>query len=417
MSQRAPDRVASCGIGPARSIVNLTRSVLTPTFAVDSSGRVISINNQLAALLEIEPASAVGQRCSQICLAGPAEKVPEGCDQRPMLSFLQYGEGSETRTVTLLTGSKQALTACLTVIASEGGHLVVIGSADGRQAEPTRVRVSCFGDFSVQLPDGTPFQPRRPKTLTLLKLLLVERPQPVTEARIVGALWPDMPSARGLRGLRVLVHDLRHALEPGLTDGRGSRFVVRRSASYGISDDAPVEVDIDRFRASADRARNAAAAGRFVLAEHELASVLQLYRGDLFFPNLSASWFSTHQRRLRSIWLDMPTLHATLLSRTGRTDAALEQSQRVVDVDLLREDAHRLLLLSLARNSGRDAALKHFVDMTASFEERFELPPSCETSALASALLRGDDLGDLESAYIAIGEPTRVKRPAVGEQS
>ena len=384
--------------GTARTIDDMTRNVLAPAFAIDFSGRVISVNDRLATLLEIEPASVIGRPCSQICL-GPEDRDP--CERSicPMLSFVQTGEGSQTCIVNLLTGSKQTLTARYNTIACEGGHLVVIDSAGGRHDEFAPVRVSGLGGFSIQLPDGTPLQPRRPKTLTLLKLLLIERPQPLADARIVRALWPGTPPARGLRGLRGLIHDLRHALEPGLTDGRASRFVVRQSASYLIPEDAPLEVDVDQFCASAERARKAAVAGRFEQAAHEVASALQLYRGDLFSPDVTASWFSAHQRRLKNTWLDTLMLDAVLLRRAGRNEEAIEQLQRVIDVDLLREDAHRLLLLLLARARGRDAALQYFVDMTASFKARIGLPPSRETAALVNSLRREEDLSDVESAY------------------
>ena len=287
----------------------------------------------------------------------------------------------------------------------------MMSGAAARHGEPALVRALCLGAFSVQLPDGTPLRSRRPKALALLKLLVVERPQPVAEARIVGALWPSGTPARGLRALRVLVHDLRRALEPGLTDGRASRFVERQSASYFIAEGAPLEVDIDQFRGSADRARRAAAAGQLEQARQEAAGALQLYRGDLFSSDTAASWFVNHRRRLKNTWLDMLTLHAALLGRAGRSDEALEQLQRVVDADLLREDAHRLLLLLLARERGRDAALQHFVDMSASFKARFGLPPSRETGMLVNSLLRGEDLSDVESAHFLPEDPPAVREP------
>ncbi len=388
----------------------LTRGVFAPAFAIDRSGRLISVNGRLAALLEIEPVSAIGQQCSQICL-GPADGDLGDCCACPIRSLPESGEGSEAWTVNLLQGPGRGLTARLTAIACEGGFLVVMSGARARHDEPALVRASCLGAFSVQLPDGMSLQSRRPKALALLKLLVIERPQPVAEARIVGALWPSGTPARGLRALRVLVHDLRRALEPGLTDGRASRFVERQSASYLIPEGAPLEVDIDQFCGSADRARRAAAAGRLEQAEQEAAGALKLYRGDLFSADTAASWFVSHRRRLKNTWLDMLTLHAALLGRGGRRDEALAQLQRVVDVDLLREDAHRLLLLLLARERGRDAALQHFVDMTASFKARFGLPPSRETGILVNSVLRGEDLSDVESAYPLIGEPTGVREP------
>lgn len=380
------------------TVDEFTRGVPVPAFAIDPSCRVISINDRLAALLEIDRASVIGQHCSRICL-GPGGGDLDERGSCPMPSVHKSGEGTKTRTVTLLKGSGQSLTARLTGIACEGGLLEVISGAGRLHDEPAPVRASCLGAFSVQLPDGTPLSPRRRKALTLLKLLAVERPQPVTEAHIAGALWPGAPPARSLRRLHVLVHDLRRSLEPGLTDGRASRFIERQSASYLIPDGAPLEIDIDRFRNSAEIARRAAAAGRFEQAERAVASALQLYRGDLFSPDVAASWFAGHRRRLKNTWLDTLMLDAVLLRRAGRNEEAIEQLQRVIDVDLLREDAHRLLLLLLARARGRDAALQYFVDMTASFKARIGLPPSRETAALVNSLRREEDLSDVESAY------------------
>lgn len=386
----------SAGIGV--TVHELARSVLTPAFAIDPLGRLLCVNDRLATLLEIDGANAVGQQCTEICL-GPDGDLND-CGGCSLLSRLQSDYGTETGAVTLLTGSGRGISTRLTVIACEGGSLVLCGGIEGLSDERAAVRLSCLGTFSVRLPDGALLSSRRLKTLTLLKLLAIERPQPVAEARIVGALWPGAPPARSLRRLRVLVHDLRRTLEPGLTDGRASRFVERQSASYLIPDGAPLEVDIDQFRSAAESARSAAAAGRYEQAERAVAGALQLYRGDLFSADAAASWFASHRRRLKNTWLDTLVLHATLLRQGGRNDEAIEQLQRVVDVDLLREDAHRLLLLLLARSRGRDAALQHFVDMTASFKARVGLPPSRETAVLVNSLRREEDLSDVEFAYV-----------------
>lgn len=409
-SQESPPPPSSGDADARATIDELTRAVLGPAFATDRSGRLISVNDPLAAVLQIEPVSVIGKQCSEICL-GPVDGNFGECDGSRMCEVLESGEGSETWSVNLPERSGQGLTARLTAIACRGGFLVVVGDVERRHDEPAPVRTLCLGAFSAWLPDGTSLRSRRPQALALLKLLLVERPQPVTEARIVGALWPGEPPARGLRRLRVLVHDLRRTLEPGLTDGPSSRFVQRRSASYLIPEGAPLEVDIDYFCDSADTARKAAAAGRFEQAEQHVASALRLYRGDLFSADAAASWFVSHRRRLKDTWLDMLTLDAALLRRAGRNGEAREQLQRVVDADLLREDAHRLLLLLLAREKGRDAALQHFVDMTASFKARFGLPPSRETGALVNSVLRGEDLGEIESAFTLIGEPADVRQP------
>ena len=88
-----------------------------------------------------------------------------------------------------------------------------------------------------------------------------------------------------------------------------------------------------------------------------------------------------------------------VLGRAWGTAWAIEQQQRVIHIERLRDDAHRLLLLLLARARGRDAALQYFVDMTASFKARIGLPPSRETAALVNSLRREEDLSDVESAY------------------
>lgn len=382
------------------------RAVLAPAFATDNEGRIVSVNDRLASLLNLEPGSAIGRPCSEICLGPIDGDLTQGarCD---LTVHLRPGEESEPCTVALLKSSGQSLTARITAIACEDGFLIVVGVNGG----PAPVRVSCLGAFSARLPGGLSLQPRRPKALTLLKLLVAARPHPVADVRIVGALWPSGSLARNLRSLRVLVHDLRHALEPGLTDGRASRFVTRLSASYSIPEDAPLEVDIEQFLNASRAARSAAAAGRFAQAEQQVLTAVELYKGDLFASDAAASWFVTDRRRLKSTWLDMLTLHAELLRRDGRDSEALEQVQRIVDADFVREDAHRLLLLLLAGSRGRDAALQHFVEMAAAFKARFGLPPSRETAALVSALRRGDDLRDVESAHIPADDPTRIARP------
>ena len=374
----------------------MVQAAASPAFLLDTSNRILAVSLGLSERLGIDGRAVLGEPCTVICSGTGDGADCFGCPLPP-LSRAPLTRASVE--VNLLSGAGDPGPARLGGIAWGGDLLVVIDEV----AELTRsavVDICCLGQFSATFSNGEAVRTRRPKALALLKVLLVTRGRPMEEARLVRTLWPGGAPQRGLRALRVLVHDIRYALEPGLESGGRSRFVVRSSASYLVPDDAPLETDVDRFLAAASVIHGAAVAVDLAAATQRVRRAIELYRGDLYAADPAADWFAARRKQLRNVWLDVLTLDAALLDRAGDRKGAISACQRVIDADILREDAQRMLLLFVARDRGRDAALREFVAMSDAVKTSIGLPLSRETSELSQALLDGEEFDDLEARFL-----------------
>lgn len=380
----------------AAAASNALTDVAAFPIVLDASLNIFAVSDALVSLLRISCERLIGQPCSLICSGLDSNGCPRD-DSCPITAGAVESESPAVREVGLRTCSGDELDASGRGFTLADGGAVVMFTVAGRGNDSSTdraVRVWELGQFAATLPDGQPLKPRRPQTVTLFKLLLCHRGQPLDAGRIARFLWPNAPPRRGLERFRALLHDLRYALEPDLKHARWSRYVERDGNSYLIPADAPIETDADAFKSAIERARRAATAGRQQDAMALVRNALRLYRGELFASDVAVEWFANRRRRLHTVWQDALLLHAALLHRSGDSKGAIDECSRVVDSDLLREDAHRMLMLLLGIEVGRDAGLRHFVEASRAVRQRFKLPLSRETAGVARKLQSDESLPD-----------------------
>ncbi|MYV51759.1 AfsR family transcriptional regulator, partial [Streptomyces sp. SID3212] len=117
-----------------------------------------------------------------------------------------------------------------------------------------------------------------PKQRALLALLLTQAGQPVPVHEILDVLWGQDPPDSAVNVVHRHVGALRRLLEPDLPTRAASRRLVRGSGGYRLDVD-PDAVDLLRFRALRDEARQASEAGDPAGATELLIEALGLWRG------------------------------------------------------------------------------------------------------------------------------------------
>lgn len=399
------------GLTVSQDLLKAVDLAVPPAFAIDAkSFTVIAANNELLRLLDRGRTEVLGESCRLICGGAPGDSAhPAGCSAQERLCSGR----SRFADASLLTRSGDRLPVRFAGV-FDGEFAMVMIDCDPRPivaavAPAGSVWVRSFGRFVATLPSGDVVRPRRPQALSLLKLLIAERGKSVDEQSAVYALWPHREPRRAIRRLQVLVHDLRRALEPDLIVGRESQFIERRGTSYLIPEGAPLVSDIDQFVAAAEQARAAVRPGDFDAAASHARAALTTYTGDLFAPDPPKEWFRDLRKHLRGLWLDTLTLSASLHARAADRSAAIAQCRRAIEADATREDAHRLLLVLLARETGRAAAGEHFVEMFATFKRRVGLAPSREIAELVERVVGVESLDAIERDVLAA-----VLRPSEG---
>jgi len=208
---------------------------------------------------------------------------------------------------------------------------------------------------------------RRRRPADLLKLMALTPGLALGRDRAIEMLWPDKDPTSGANNLHRALYDLRQIL--------GGRFVDLEHGELRMRSD--VWVDVDAFLAAAsDPAR--------------LEEAVALYRGDLSPEDRDSAWLEQPREHLRRQFADVALPLARAAATCGDAARAIPLLRRVLEVDTVGEDAHRLLIRLLAESGRRADALRQLDAAEAGMRTAGLPGPSAELQTLRDAVLRGD---------------------------
>ena len=225
--------------------------------------------------------------------------------------------------------------------------------------------------------DGEPFR-GGPKPRALLVSLLLARGAPVSDERLLDALWGERPPASAAHALQVYVSELRKA---GLTverDGDGYRL-------------RPDRLDAAEFEALLAAARAQSESGRHEEALASLEEALSLWRGS---PALAGLADVTEAERLEDLRVAALENRAESRLALGHT-LDLTELARLASEHPLRERLRGVLMLGLYRGGRQAEALEAYAAIRQALDE-LGLEPGAELRALQGAILRQDPSLDVE---------------------
>jgi len=232
-----------------------------------------------------------------------------------------------------------------------------------------------LGPLSLAI-DGHELHQLPRKADALLALLALQPGRPITRETLADFLWTDRGPEQARHSLRQTLLVLRRRVGDDLILAEGNCLVILPGA---------LVVDAIEFEA------RAASTDRDVLAE-----AAALYRGELLENRGPVAprfdyWLALERSRFA-------TLAATVLRRlaaagaaAGEIKMALAAATRLVTIDNLREDSHRLLIDLLARAGRRAEALRQFDAVAELLKREFGAGPDDETIALVRRI-RGASL-------------------------
>ena len=249
------------------------------------------------------------------------------------------------------------------------------------------------------------------KERAILARLLIEPGRAVAADALLDAAWDGVPHELAARSLAVRVANLRSFLEPRRDRGAPSSLLVRDGAGYRLAI-APEQVDAQRFER---RVRAAAGlSGEAALAGYDAA--LELWRGAPFGDLADAEFARTEARRLEGLKSHAEEGRARALVELGRPLEAIDDLQRLVRSDPLREELVRILMLALYAVGRQVEALAAYRDLAAALRE-LGLAPSAAMRTLERRILDHDptlaaprDLGAGSHRRAAGAKPAPVGR-------
>jgi YVTN family beta-propeller protein len=261
------------------------------------------------------------------------------------------------------------------------------------------------------------------KQRAVFAILLLHRNEVVSADRLIDDLWGASPPASALRTLQAYVSRLRRALganggspaalgdpAPASRDG----VLVTKGHGYLLRV-APSELDLERFKETADRGRDALAAGDPEQAAAILRKALALWRGPPLADFAYAPFAQPAIAQLEEI-------HIATVEERLEADLALGQARDLVGElrDLverhpLRERVRGQLMLALYRSGRQAEALESYQAFRRALSEQLGLDPGPGLQQLERAILNRDSALSL-SADVAPAQPqpprSSTPRPA-----
>lgn len=213
----------------------------------------------------------------------------------------------------------------------------------GEAAEPGGLDLRVLGRFEMHWrgAEVSDLLWNRRQPLVLLKLLLCHYGRPLPFEVVQEALWPDTDAARSRASLHVAVQRLRQGLR-----SLGPERVLTTAGGYVFRLQPEDRLDLQQLDGAEDP-----------------ATVVRLYRGELFSEEPYADWVRGPRERVHRRVVD-------LLRRAGSRDAL----QALVDLEPT-EEAHAVALASRLLDEGEGAAAGAVLDRLRRALADLELAP------------------------------------------
>ena len=278
--------------------------------------------------------------------------------------------------------------------------------------------ISLLTPFSLQ-------QDEQALTLTsrrteALFVYLLRRGKSQARDVLANLFWDDLSQTQATGNLRVLIANLHKAVGPHVT-------ITRQSVAFDLKSD--FYCDLTVLEQALTEARSQQADGLSQANAKKLAQALDSYRGELL-PGFYLrggqqfdEWLATEREWLRTRVIEtLSDLTNTFLS-LGDYRAGIEQAQRLVKLDPLREEGHQQLMQLLAADGQTGAALAHYHRCVQLLNAEMGAPPSPATTQLFQQIQRGERQSPTPLAHVHHVAPPiahnlpRPMLPFVGRES
>jgi DNA-binding SARP family transcriptional activator len=214
------------------------------------------------------------------------------------------------------------------------------------------------------------------KQRSVLALLLLEAPRPVSTDRLIDALWGEEPPRTAATSLQNFVSQLRKTV--------GSDVLVSKPPGYALAV-RPEQLDVERFRRMAAEARTVADPAQ---RAEDLRAALALWRGpplaDVGFEAFAQPEIARlEEERLAAL---EERIDADL--EAGRHTDLVGELEALVDAHPVRERLRAHLMLALYRSGRQAEALTVYQDARRTLVEQLGIEPGRDLQELHGAILR-----------------------------
>ncbi len=221
----------------------------------------------------------------------------------------------------------------------------------------------------------------------LLKILITERPRPVSTDRLIETLWPNSTPSAAATTLRSAINALRNVLEPDRPNRAPSRYIITQSPGYAFHMHPDIWLDVQAFEQILNAGHQVEELPkRQALLEEAVA----LYHDDYLISDPYADWAQNERDRLRERYFNALLELSELQAAAGEYAEAISACRRILAHDEVRENAYQLLMRFQAESGDSAAALLTYERCRTILAEELGADPSPLTQMLHQRILNGE---------------------------
>ena len=238
-----------------------------------------------------------------------------------------------------------------------------------------KLQIRLLGRFEWDYEDGRHSvqelpRPATTKSQSLLAYLATRWPEQHARERLMAMFWGDRPERKARRSLSTALWHIRRCIPC-------ENCIVGDGLAVGFDFPGEVWLDTERFEMLAGRA-----------GIKSLQAAADLYGGD-FMDGFYDDWIIDKRYRLEGVLFEALAQLMDAYEVAGNHMAALQTAQRLLQMDSLREDAHRAAMRAYCRLGRRHNALTQYERCRAAMREDLDAEPMAETSELQQAIAEG----------------------------
>ena len=221
----------------------------------------------------------------------------------------------------------------------------------------------------------------------LLKILLTERPRPVSTDVLIEILWPHSTPSAAATTLRSAINALRNVLEPDRPNRAPSKYIVTQAPGYAFHLTQDIWLDVEEFERRLTQAHSLNDPG---LRLYFLEGAIALYQDDYLLSDPYADWLQTERERLRERFFNALLQAAELYAEAGHYADAITNCRRLLASDEVRENAYQALMRYQAESGDSAGALLTYERCRALLSDELGADPSPMTQQLHQRILNGE---------------------------
>ncbi|MCB9161892.1 MAG: pentapeptide repeat-containing protein [Caldilineaceae bacterium] len=249
------------------------------------------------------------------------------------------------------------------------------------------------------------------KVQALLAYLAFEAAAVHSRTSLAHLLWPEANAQQGPGALRVTLYRLRKALDEAAPGSSDRLLTITRETVRFQPEHA--SVDVLEFQECLQRvaAHDHAAPAACPTCLADLTLAVELVHGDLLagldVPDAPPfdEWLLLRRERLRLQVLDALEILTTAYVEQGDHARAYAYAARQIELDPLRESAHRQLMRILALQGNVNAAREHFAGMQRLFAAELGATPEAATMRLWEQIRSGGLVAEDSAPTVLLAAP------------